>query len=125
MCTSARARDDPHHHEAQEVVVEEPMDGPELLEMDYMYFNEIKVLTMVFVTRHDGAATVIDQKGPRPFAIEWAVQRLQRSRITEFRLRTDQEVSIEAVAKALQSRWSHASTYDSSPRYSHQSMGSV
>ena len=103
----------------------EPMDGPELLEMDYMYFNEIKVLTMVFVTRHDGAATVIDQKGPRPFAIEWAVQRLQRSRITEFRLRTDQEVSIEAVAKAIQSRWSHAITLESSPRYSHQSMGSV
>ena len=36
VCTRARARDDPHGHEQDDVRLGEPLDGPERLQMDYV-----------------------------------------------------------------------------------------
>jgi hypothetical protein len=105
-------------------VTAEPLVGDaDLVLMDYMCFDEIKVLSLYVMTRHFGFATVVDQKGPRNFVMEWLLKRLTSAGLQELRVRTDNEGSILAVAKTLQSRWKHEFSTEVTPLHSHQSLG--
>ena len=101
----ARGRDEGHEHADEIVPITHRVDGLEVVQLDYTYMEDLKVLSLYALDHHGGAATAIERKGPYPWIIAWICRRLSAMGVEACRLRTDPEEAIVAVAKHVQKQW--------------------
>ena len=62
VCVKARGRDEGHEHAEDVVRITSRVDGLEVVQMDYTFMEDLKVLSIYVVDHHGGAATAIERK---------------------------------------------------------------
>ncbi len=123
--TKARGRDEGHDHAEEATRITDKVDGLEVVQMDYTYMEDIKILSLYATGHHGGEATAVERKGPYPWIAMWITKRLSAMVIETCRLRTDPEESTVAVAKQVQHKWMSKMILEKTPVASHQSIGGV
>ncbi len=107
VCVKARGKDTAHQQKEDIARIAENVDGLEVVELDYTYMEDLKILTLYACAHHGGAATAVERKGPYPWIVAWIVKRLNSMGILDLRLRTDPEESITALARHVKAAWKH------------------
>ena len=66
ICVKARGRDESHVHAEEATRITDRVDGLEVVQMDYTYMEDMKILSFYVLGHHGGAATVVERKGVYP-----------------------------------------------------------
>jgi hypothetical protein len=98
---------------------------PPLVEMDYTFVEQLKILNLTWTNESVSAAIVVPSKGPEKYPVAWILKRMQKWGLQAVRLRTDAEASIMALAKAVATSNEQKVLIEVAPVQSHQSMGHV
>ena len=64
VCVKARGKDTAHQQKEDIARIAENVDGLEVVELDYTYMEDLKILTLYACAHHGGAATAVERKGP-------------------------------------------------------------
>jgi hypothetical protein len=91
VCVKARGRDEAHLHAEETTRITDQVDGLEVIQMDYTFMEDLKVLSMYGLAHRGGAATAIEKKGVDPWVVTWIVKKLTMMGVKDCRMRTDPE----------------------------------
>ena len=125
VCVKSRARDDPHEHKPLALKLSNEVGAPPLIEMDYTFVEQLKILNLTWTNESISAAIVVASKGPERYPVAWVMKRVQKWGLKSIRIRTDAENSIMALAKAVAASYPEKVLLEVAPVQSHQSMGQV
>ena len=60
----SRARDDPHEHKLLALKLSNEVGAPPLIEMDYTFVAQLKIMNLTWTNESISAAIVVASKGP-------------------------------------------------------------
>ena len=87
ICVKARGRDEGHDHAEEATRITDKVDGLEVVQMDYTYMEDMKILSLYATGHHGGAATAVERKGPYPWIVMWITKRLSAMGVESCRLK--------------------------------------
>ena len=96
-----------------------------VVQMDHWFEEKIPVLSVYSVDKKTGASTACLSKGVTEFAVQWVLRWLEMMQFTNIILRTDQEVSVKAIAARARDSSKYVIELQEAPVQSHQAMGGV
>ena len=127
-CVKGKAQAEPHKR------TERIIEDSELpvIQCDYLMLKDVagtgglKVLSMYVRTSGYGMSTVVETKGPTDMiATMWPVKMLNFLGLSDIILQCDPEPSLIKWAESVKSKGTERTVIRSSPRRSHQSIGSI
>ena len=99
-CVEAKAVEDPHWTTAPIARGAELVDEHPHVQMDYSYLDRLTVLSLYYVEKMAGNATIVEQKGvQQDFPAAWVKRQIAAMGLTDIILHVDPENAIKALAE--------------------------